>query len=82
MFKSLDPFNSFSFGVVLWELLTAEIPYKNIAGAAVAYGIGNRQLILPIPKNCPEELKHILQGILPYFLNPNLFITLFFSGGE
>lgn len=62
MFKSLDPFNSFSFGVVLWELLTAEIPYKNIAGAAVAYGIGNRQLTLPIPKNCPEELKHILQG--------------------
>uniref|UniRef100_A0A6P6Y7T0 Mitogen-activated protein kinase kinase kinase 21-like n=1 Tax=Dermatophagoides pteronyssinus TaxID=6956 RepID=A0A6P6Y7T0_DERPT len=50
-----------SFGVVLWELLTAEIPYKNIAGAAVAYGIGNRQLTLPIPKNCPEELKHILQ---------------------
>ncbi|OTF75205.1 tyrosine kinase-like protein, partial [Euroglyphus maynei] len=46
-----------SFGV----LLTAEIPYANIDGVAVAYGIGNRQLTLHIPKTCPEELKHILQ---------------------
>ncbi|KAH9529739.1 hypothetical protein DERF_003606 [Dermatophagoides farinae] len=50
-----------SFGVVLWELLTAEIPYRNIAGAAIAFGIGNRQLTLHIPKTCPEELKNILQ---------------------
>ncbi|UXI16815.1 ataxin-10-like [Sarcoptes scabiei] len=51
-----------SFGVVLWELLTGQIPYRNVSGAAVAFGIGNRKLTLPIPESCPDELKRILKS--------------------
>lgn len=50
-----------SFGVVLWELLTGEIPYKNIDGLAVAYGIAVQQLKLPIPSSCPPYLTNIMQ---------------------
>ena len=52
----------FSFGVVLWELLTGQIPYRDFSGPAIAFGIGNGKLTLPIPTTCPEELKTILQG--------------------
>lgn len=51
-----------SFGVVLWELLTGQIPYRDFSGPAIAYGVGNGNLKLPIPKTCPEELRIILEG--------------------
>lgn len=33
-----------SFGVVLWELLTCEIPYKELDSSAIIWGIGNETL--------------------------------------
>lgn len=54
----------FSFGVVLWELLTCQIPFRDFSWPAIAFGIGNGNLRLPIPKTCPEELKSILLGNL------------------
>lgn len=32
----------FSYGVVLWELLTREQPYKNINQMAIIYGVGSK----------------------------------------
>ncbi|XP_075943185.1 mitogen-activated protein kinase kinase kinase 11 [Anarhichas minor] len=43
-----------SYGVLLWELLTGEVPYKGIDGLAVAYGVAVNKLTLPIPSTCPE----------------------------
>ena len=43
--------------MVLWELLTGEIPYKDVDSSAIMYGVGNNTLKLPIPKTCPEGYK-------------------------
>ncbi|KHJ82994.1 hypothetical protein OESDEN_17311 [Oesophagostomum dentatum] len=32
----------YSYGVVLWELLTREQPYKNINQMAIIYGVGSK----------------------------------------
>uniref|UniRef100_A0A671DZE5 Mitogen-activated protein kinase kinase kinase n=1 Tax=Rhinolophus ferrumequinum TaxID=59479 RepID=A0A671DZE5_RHIFE len=43
-----------SYGVLLWELLTGEVPFRGIDGLAVAYGVAMNKLALPIPSTCPE----------------------------
>ncbi|OZC12439.1 kinase domain protein [Onchocerca flexuosa] len=50
-----------SFGVVLWELLTQEIPYKDIDSMAIIWGVGSNNLSLPIPDTAPEGLKLLLR---------------------
>lgn len=50
-----------SFGVVLWELLSGEIPYKDVDSSAIMYGVGNNTLHLPIPKTCPEGYKILVE---------------------
>ena len=52
----------FSFGVVMWELLTGEVPYKGIDTLAVAYGVAVNKLTLPIPSSCPKSFKELLEG--------------------
>lgn len=46
-----------SYGVILWELLTGEIPYKDVDSSAIIWGVGSDSLSLPIPKSCPEGFK-------------------------
>lgn len=43
-----------SYGVLSWELLTGETPYKGFDSLSVAYGVAVNTLALPIPKTCPE----------------------------
>lgn len=50
-----------SYGVLLWELLTAETPYKGIDAYAVAYGVAVNKLKLLIPKSCPDSLRLIME---------------------
>ncbi|VIO96319.1 Uncharacterized protein BM_BM3798 [Brugia malayi] len=50
-----------SFGVVLWELLTQEIPYKDVDSMAIIWGVGSNNLSLPIPDTAPEGLKLLLK---------------------
>lgn len=61
-FKSFvcAPFNS--YGVLLWELLTGEVPYRGIDGLAVAYGVAVNKLTLPIPSTCPEPFAKLMEG--------------------
>uniref|UniRef100_A0A4W5P5E6 mitogen-activated protein kinase kinase kinase n=1 Tax=Hucho hucho TaxID=62062 RepID=A0A4W5P5E6_9TELE len=49
-----------SFGVLLWELLTGEVPYREIDALAVAYGVAMNKLTLPIPSTCPEPFSLLL----------------------
>ncbi|KAJ1072818.1 hypothetical protein K5549_012044 [Capra hircus] len=51
----------FSFGVLLWELLTGEVPYREIDALAVAYGVAMNKLTLPIPSTCPEPFARLLE---------------------
>lgn len=54
-----------SFGVLLWELLTGEVPYREIDALAVAYGVAMNKLTLPIPSTCPEPFAQLLGGKAP-----------------
>ncbi|XP_072345491.1 mitogen-activated protein kinase kinase kinase 11-like isoform X2 [Scyliorhinus torazame] len=49
-----------SYGVLLWELLTGEVPYRGIDGLAVAYGVAVNKLTLPIPSTCPELFAQLM----------------------
>lgn len=50
-----------SFGVVLWELLTCEVPYNGMEQSAIMYLVGIGQLTPPIPSSCPDGFKLIMQ---------------------
>ncbi|XP_052007521.1 mitogen-activated protein kinase kinase kinase 21 isoform X1 [Xyrauchen texanus] len=50
-----------SYGVLLWELLTGEVPYRGIDGLAVAYGVAVNKLTLPIPSTCPESFAKLME---------------------
>ncbi|XP_057704118.1 mitogen-activated protein kinase kinase kinase 21 isoform X1 [Corythoichthys intestinalis] len=50
-----------SYGVLLWELLTGEVPYRGIDGLAVAYGVAVNKLTLPIPSTCPEPFARLME---------------------
>ncbi|GAB1291783.1 Mitogen-activated protein kinase kinase kinase 10 [Apodemus speciosus] len=60
--KSSDVWSvSENFGVLLWELLTGEVPYREIDALAVAYGVAMNKLTLPIPSTCPEPFARLLE---------------------
>ncbi|VDK41934.1 unnamed protein product [Anisakis simplex] len=50
-----------SFGVVLWELLTQEAPYKDVDSMAIIWGVGSNNLSLPIPNTAPDGMKLLLK---------------------
>ena len=51
-----------SYGVLVWELLTGEVPYRGIDGLAVAYGVAVNKLTLPIPTTCPKPFTMLMTG--------------------
>ncbi|XP_061749826.1 mitogen-activated protein kinase kinase kinase 9-like [Nerophis ophidion] len=51
-----------SYGVLLWELLTGEVPFRGIDCLAVAYGVAMNKLALPIPSTCPQPFAHLMEG--------------------
>ncbi|KAG5857854.1 hypothetical protein ANANG_G00023820 [Anguilla anguilla] len=56
-----------SYGVLLWELLTGEVPFRGIDCLAVAYGVAMNKLALPIPSTCPEPFARLMEDCW----NPN-----------
>lgn len=50
-----------SYGVVLWELLSCEVPYKDVDSSAIIWGVGSNSLHLPIPTSCPEGFKLLVK---------------------
>ena len=50
-----------SYGVVFWEILTGEQPYRDVEECAVMFRVG-RQLrsLLPIPPSCPPAFAALL----------------------
>lgn len=51
----------FSFGVVLWELLTGQVPYADMTPLQAAVGVVQKGLRPPIPPNCPPPLAEIMR---------------------
>lgn len=53
-----------SYGVVVWEILTREIPCHGKKYAEILNEILGGKLTLPIPETCPPVLCDIIKGQL------------------
>ncbi|XP_052095562.1 mitogen-activated protein kinase kinase kinase 20-like [Mytilus californianus] len=53
--------DTWSYGVVLWELLTHEVPFKGIEGFQVAWLVVERGERLTIPSTCPACFSHLMR---------------------
>ena len=56
----------FSYGVMMWELLTGEVPYKGIDDVAIAYGVATNKYELHIPSTCPEQWQGLMKSCWIY----------------
>lgn len=52
----------YSFGIVMWELLTGEEPYSDMHCASIIGGIVNNTLRPQIPTWCDPEWKSLMQS--------------------
>lgn len=52
----------FSFGIVLWELLTGELPYSSLTPLQAAIGVVQKGLRPPIPKHAHPKLADLLES--------------------
>ncbi|XP_047327539.1 uncharacterized protein LOC124931186 [Impatiens glandulifera] len=57
-----DKIDVYSFGIVMWELLTGEEPYADMHCASLIAGIVNNTLRPTIPTWCDPEWKSLMEG--------------------
>ncbi|XP_051125000.1 uncharacterized protein LOC127247261 isoform X2 [Andrographis paniculata] len=59
--KVSEKVDVFSFGIVLWEILTGEEPYANMHYGAIIGGIVNNTLRPPVPSYCDPEWRVLME---------------------
>ncbi|XAR56919.1 Non-specific serine/threonine protein kinase [Bertholletia excelsa] len=59
--KVSEKVDVFSFGIVLWEILTGEEPYANMHYGAIIGGIVNNTLRPTIPSLCDPEWRRLME---------------------
>ncbi|XP_059560038.1 mitogen-activated protein kinase kinase kinase 20 isoform X2 [Myotis daubentonii] len=52
--------DTYSYGVVLWEMLTREVPFKGLEGLQVAWLVVEKNERLTIPSSCPRSFAELL----------------------
>ncbi|XP_057952422.1 serine/threonine/tyrosine-protein kinase HT1-like isoform X2 [Malania oleifera] len=50
----------YSFGIVLWELLTALIPFNNMTPEQAAFAVSQKNERPPLPSDCPAGFNHLI----------------------
>uniref|UniRef100_A0A8C2XEK0 Mitogen-activated protein kinase kinase kinase 20 n=1 Tax=Cyclopterus lumpus TaxID=8103 RepID=A0A8C2XEK0_CYCLU len=53
--------DTYSYGVVLWEMLTREVPFKGFEGLQVAWLVVEKQERLTIPTSCPRSFAELMR---------------------
>ncbi|KAF8412679.1 hypothetical protein HHK36_000647 [Tetracentron sinense] len=59
--KVSEKVDVFSFGIVLWEILTGEEPYANMHYGAIIGGIVSNTLRPPVPTYCDPEWRRLME---------------------
>ncbi|KAG8386649.1 hypothetical protein BUALT_Bualt03G0170600 [Buddleja alternifolia] len=59
--KVSEKVDVFSFGIVLWEILTGEEPYANMHYGAIIGGIVNNTLRPTIPSYCDQDWRRLME---------------------
>jgi len=54
--------DTFSYGVLMWELLTSEVPFHGLQGVQVAWAVVVKEERLTIPSSCPQQFANLLQS--------------------
>lgn len=57
-----EPADVFSFGIILWEMLTQECPYEGMTPIQCALGVLNQNLRPPIPEWCPQSFRALIKN--------------------
>ncbi|KAL6072594.1 mitogen-activated protein kinase kinase kinase 9, variant 2 [Balamuthia mandrillaris] len=55
--------DAFSFGVLLWELVTCNVPWRGLAGSQVILAVAKNNTRLKIPGDCDPILKKIIKSV-------------------
>lgn len=50
----------YSFGIVLWELLTALTPFDNMTPEQAAFAVCQKNARPPLPTECPEAVSYLI----------------------
>ncbi|KAL6006968.1 Serine/threonine-protein kinase ht1 [Asimina triloba] len=50
----------YSFGIVLWELLTALTPFHDMTPEQAAFAVSQKNARPPLPANCPPAFSHLM----------------------
>uniref|UniRef100_A0A8C5WFA1 Protein kinase domain-containing protein n=1 Tax=Leptobrachium leishanense TaxID=445787 RepID=A0A8C5WFA1_9ANUR len=53
--------DTYSYGVVLWEMLTREVPFKGLEGLQVAWLVVEKNERLTIPSSCPRSFAVLMR---------------------
>nr|XP_061826614.1 mitogen-activated protein kinase kinase kinase 20-like [Nerophis lumbriciformis] len=53
--------DTFSYAVVLWEMLTREVPFKGLEGLQVAWLVVEKEERLTIPSGCPASFAELMR---------------------
>jgi serine/threonine protein kinase len=51
----------YSFGIVLWELVTREDPHHGMPPFQVVFAVGTQGIRPTIPSSCPPEFAHLIE---------------------
>lgn len=51
----------YSFGIILWELLTLKVPFAELRGMQVALAVLNRSERPPMPESAPKEFADLIE---------------------
>ncbi|KAI5683425.1 hypothetical protein M9H77_04653 [Catharanthus roseus] len=50
----------YSFGIILWELLTALTPFDNLTPEQAAFAVCQKNARPPLPSTCPRAFQHLI----------------------